>query len=457
MKTFIKKLKHNWKLFKLDDLLSKKYFETYTKNKELSFLYLKNITDHPNVLNNIYANEIIYGNLNKKKWTFIDLKDFKHYPVFNIIAIRGVIIVYFFNINDPCFLIQNYFYMDFFYFGRIKIKSLVEISPSMSGNRCHLPIIENNLNIINNIGLNAKKTTVFNKTTLFFGFVGNPGHHLWNEVSGLFYFLRKKNNIKLIDSIAIGKFDYFNIKKYLTDNYNIDIIDYNVSNSPVFLNMYPVFLNSLFIDEVTTKPLKSIMNIDTNYDILNNSKKIQIVLDIRTNSRIIVNIIELYKFIIKTIYEKIHSRYTLNIVFTGRFLSNLNNIDVDNDKEIKDQNAIADEIIKTCSNMTIEFDNLIGKYFENIIKHICNADLMIVIFGTSVPNLVNWICNTKTLGFVQPSNFHIYKNVQNIAIKNDAVIVPPEKCFKSVDKKGNCIIDLSIFYEYFYDIFIKLL
>ena len=294
MKTFIKKLKHNWKLFKLDDLLSKKYFETYTKNKELSFLYLKNITDHPNVLNNIYANEIIYGNLNKKKWTFIDLKDFKHYPVFNIIAIRGVIIVYFFNINDPCFLIQNYFYMDFFYFGRIKIKSLVEISPSISGNRCHLPIIENNLNIINNIGLNAKKTTVFNKTTLFFGFVGNPGHHLWNEVSGLFYFLREKNNIKLIDSIAIGKFDYFNIKKYLTDNYNIDIIDYNVSNSPVFLNMYPVFLNSLFIDEVTTKPLKYIMNIDTNYDILNNSKKIQIVLDIRTNSRIIVNIIELY-------------------------------------------------------------------------------------------------------------------------------------------------------------------
>ena len=62
MKTFIKMLEHDWKLFKLDDLSSKNYFEKYQKNQELSFLHVKNKTNHNNISNNIYANEIIYGN-----------------------------------------------------------------------------------------------------------------------------------------------------------------------------------------------------------------------------------------------------------------------------------------------------------------------------------------------------------------------------------------------------------
>jgi hypothetical protein len=457
MKTFMNALKYNWSLFKLDNVSSKNYFETYQKNKELHFLHEKNETNDPNILNNIYANEIIYGNLKKKVWTFIDLKDFKHYEVFNIIMLPGPIIIYFFNINDPCFLIQNYAYMDFFYFGRIKIKALVEISYSTSGNNLQLPVIENNLNIIYNIGLNTKTPVVFNKTILFFGFMNNPGHHLWNEISGLFYFLNEKNNINLIDSIAIGKYDFFNIKKYLTDVYNIKTINYNEDNYPVFLNIYPVFLYCIFIDNVTTNPLKRFMILDMPYTITNNSKKIQIVLDIRTNSRIILNITELYIFIIKTLYQEISSQYKLNIVFTGRFLTNLNNIDLNYDKEIHDQNLIVSKIINNFTDSNIVFDNLIGKSFENIINHVHNADLMIVIFGTSAPNLVNWICNTKTIGFVQPFNYHIYHSIQTICLKNDTCLAIPSNCFKSVDKNLNCIIDLTIFYEYFYNTFIKLL
>jgi hypothetical protein len=347
--------------------------------------------------------------------------------------------------------------MDFYYFGRIKIKALVEISYSTSGNNFQLTVIENNLNIIYSIGLNTKKPVVFNKTILFFGFIGNPGHHLWNEISGLFYFLNEKNNINLIDSIAIGKYDIFNIKKYLTDTYNIKTINYNEDNYPVFLNIYPVFFNSIFIDNVTTKPLKCFMNIVIPYSISNNLKNLQIVLDIRTNCRIILNIIELYIFTIKTLYLEIPSQYKLNIVFTGRFLTNLNNIDLTNDKEINDQNLIVNKIITNFTNTNIIFDNLIGKPFENIINHIHNADLMIVIFGTSAPNLVNWICNTKTIGFVQPFNYSVYNGIQNICIKNDTCIAIPANCFKGIDKNLNCIIDLTNFYEYFYNYFIKLL
>jgi hypothetical protein len=457
MKTFIKNLEHNWMLFKLDDLSSKNYFETYQKNKELNFLHQKNKTNHPNISNNIYANEIIYGNLKKKKWTFIDLKDFKYYSVFNIVMLPGPIIIFFFNIDDPCFIIQNYCYMDFFYFGRIKKKALIEISSSTSGNFRQLPIIEKNLNLIYNIGLNTKIPVIFNKTILFFGFINNVGHYLWNELSGLFYFLNETKNISLIDSVAIGPYDFFNIKKYLSDTYKLKTINFNVEEYPLYFNIYPVYFNSVFIDNVNIKPLKSFMNIDTNKNILDNSNNLQIVLDVRTKRRVIINIIELYTFIIETLYKEIPSRYKLNIVFTGRFLTNLNDINIVTDQEIIEQNLIVRKIISKFTNSNILFNNLIGKSFENIIKNIHKSDLMIVIFGTSAPNLINWICNTKTIGFVQPFHYSTYTSTQSLCINNVTCFDIPSNCFKMVDENLDCIIDLPKFYEYFYNIFIKLL
>ena len=457
---FIQKLKYDWNLFKIDEITSKNYFETYQKNGELQYLHdwVSLIPSNTNINNNIYANEIIYGNLKQKDWSFVDLNDNKHYKVFNIIMISYLTVVFFFNIDNPCFLIQNYGYMDFFYFGRIKKRALIEISLSTSGNYLELPLIENNLNIIYRAGLNIRTSGLkFSKKMLYFGMISNIGHHLWNEISGLFHFLNNKNNIDLIDGIVIGPYDFFNIQKYVTDIYHIKTIKFDVINFPLYLNTYPVFLNSIIIDDICTAPLKYIMNIGIEDNIPSILDNLQIVLDIRTNCRIILNIVEFYVFLIKTLYDNTKSKYKLNIVFTGRFLTNLNDINIDTDTEILNQNKIVSNILSNFKNSNIRFDNLIGKCFNTIINHIHKADLMIVIFGTSAPNLVNWICKTKTIGFVQPSNYNVYYSIQHLVLKNETCLVIPTKCFESVDENNNCVIHLINFYNYFYDIFIKFL
>ena len=348
--------------------------------------------------------------------------------------------------------------MDFFYFGRIKKKALIEISLSTSGNYLELPLIENNLNIIYRTGLNIRTLGLkFGKKMLYFGMISNIGHHLWNEISGLFHFLNNKNNIDLIDGIVIGPYDFFNIQKYVTDIYHIKTIKFDVINFPLYLNTYPVFLNSIIIDDICTTPLKYIMNIGIEDNIHSISDNLQIVLDIRTNCRIILNIVEFYVFLIKTLYDNTKSKYKLNIVFTGRFLTNLNDINIDTDTEILNQNKIVSNILSNFKISNIRFDNLIGKSFNTIINCIHKADLMIVIFGTSAPNLVNWICKTKTIGFVQPSNYNVYYSIQHLVLKNETCLVIPTKCFESVDEHNNCVIHLINFYNYFYDIFIKLL
>ena len=94
---FIKKLKYDWNLFKIDEITSKNYFETYQKNDELQYLHdwASLIPSNTNINNNIYANEIIYGNLKQKEWSFVDLNDNKHYKVFNIIMISYLSVVFF--------------------------------------------------------------------------------------------------------------------------------------------------------------------------------------------------------------------------------------------------------------------------------------------------------------------------------------------------------------------------
>ena len=74
---FIQKLKYDWNLFKIDEITSKNYFETYQKNDELQYLHdwASLIPSNTNINNNIYANEIIYGNLKQKDWSFVDLND----------------------------------------------------------------------------------------------------------------------------------------------------------------------------------------------------------------------------------------------------------------------------------------------------------------------------------------------------------------------------------------------
>lgn len=455
---YVKNLKFGWKLFNLNKIVSEIYLNNYKENVEL-----ENIKSYYNFNDKnldykakqvLLSNQYIYSNLKKKKWTFIDFIDNKEYDVFNIIMLSPRIIIYFFNINNPCFLIQNYCYMSFFYFGRVKQKNIIQLFLSSLGNELDIQIIEEHLNFIYNIGINSKSID-FNKKMYFFGMISNVGHHLWNEVSGLIHFIDNKKNIELIDGVVIGPFDFFNIEKYLNDTYNIKTVKFNVNNYPICLNIYPVSMNSIILDNKCETIIKKILNYTPIPQKIINLKKKQFVFDIRTFSRVILNISEVYSYIIHEIYNLLlEKKYILNIVFTGRFLTNLNDINISTDKEIIAQNKIANEIIKNCKDMNIIFDNLIGKSFNNIINYISEAELMIITFGTSAPNLVNWIHNTKIIAFIQSSNFHVFKNIQYDVLQKKNCLFVPYNCFKTNNNK-DIIINSKLFYNFLYDVFLK--
>jgi hypothetical protein len=452
-------LKYDWKLFKMDKIMSDKYFDNYKKSNELEYIRCwknnvetKTLLVHPNIINNFNANHITYGNLKKTNCSFFDIIDNKEYDVFNVVMLSPHIIVFFFNVNNPCFLIQNYCYMDFFYFGRIKRKIITEISLSTSGNQLDLEVIQNNLNFIYNIGINNKITNLKKKMYLF-GMLSNIGHHLWNEVSGILHFLDNKKNIEFIDAVTIGPYDFFNMEKYLNDN-GIKTAKYNVNQYPIVLNVYPVLMNSIIFNGKCKPKIKRVLNYSPQIVDCLQIKRKQIVFDIRSCSRVILNIIEVFSYVINNIYKLIGDKYILNIVFTGRFTTHLNNINIVTDQEILDQNNIVNKITGLCNNTNIIFDNLIGKKFTEIANHISNADLMILMFGTSSPNLISWIFDTKCIVFVQPINYHTYKNISACFLDKKNWSNIPDNCFDCFDNH-NIIVNQELFYEYLYTYFLK--
>ena len=96
------------------------------------------------------------------------------------------------------------------YIGYIKQKTLIQINHYPVGGEMDLPIIEKY------IGRITKSSRMPNrfvyKQFIFFGFISNVGHHLWNELSGLNIFLQNKNLFEKIDGICVGPYDHFNIK-----------------------------------------------------------------------------------------------------------------------------------------------------------------------------------------------------------------------------------------------------
>jgi hypothetical protein len=203
------------------------------------------------------------------------------------------------------------------------------------------------------------------------------------------------------------------------------------------------------LDNNCKTTIKEILDYKPQNTICLHNKKKLFVFDIRTFSRVILNITETFSFIINKIYELLGNKYIINIVFTGRFLTNLNDIDILTDKEVIYQNNIVNNIINNCKYTNIIFDNLIGKKFNYIINYVSNADLMIVIYGTSAPNLINWICNTKVFGFVQPINYNIYKSHFDVLEMKNVHDVS-NNCFKTLNN-NDIIVNPKLFYEFLCD------
>jgi hypothetical protein len=415
-----------WKLFTLSKEDSLKYFEYSNKNNvTLEELNIPNTeVNNCNYIN--LTNKILYSILSNDNMKFLSIIDDTFYEVYNIIFNYkdAPIILYYCNINDPFILVQTSSYMDFEYIIYINNKEIINISKSTAVDGYYLPEIFESLKI--------KNTTTYNENKfikhLFFGFNHNTGHHIWNEISGLFYFLQNKKYHDKINGIIIGPYDSFNIKTYLKNNTNINVIDFNdffgkcYHNCNINLNnIFPVFLNSYYID----KNIKNIINpivLQENNEINN---ILEVSIDIRATRRYLINQDIFYTKLIQNLIDN-YNNYLVKINFIGCFETNINFITSDNIEYIE-QNKIANNIIQNFSNNeNVIFENFIGKKFCSIVNSTINSKLFISSFGTSVSNLMNWIYNTKQIVF-GPLDSYNWLFIQYNILKNfDVIAVPKE-------------------------------
>ena len=421
---FIQNLQNNWKLFKSRIEDSKKFFNKFVPNEELRetrkyFTNIKSDIDSNNLLNIFNTNEIIYNNIkkNNKKWMFYDFFKNKHFEVYNILFFNNETVIFIINKQNPTFIVQNYAYMTINYIGYIKQKTLIQINHYPVGGEMDLPIIEKY------IGRITKSSRVSNrfvyKQIIFFGFISNVGHHLWNELSGLNIFLQNKNLFEKIDGICIGPYDHFNIKDYLKQNYNFTIIMYNNTDIQS-LNIFPIFLNSVILDNNIPKIFNKIIN----YKIVpKESNTLEFALEIRTYSRILINTHSLYVNIINSIYYKYNSKYKIKIFFLGRFSTNYNSINCENDTECIEQNNLVLKIMNQVNNNDIIFENLIGQHFSLIFNKTMNTTYNIVIAGTSMSTLMNWVYNKKVIVMCSGLMYNLANSFVNCLQKDEDIII----------------------------------
>jgi len=437
--TFIRNLKNNWKLFKSTIENSNVFFNNYITNEELteSRNYFDSIKT-PSVASTntsyiLKTNEIIYNNIKNddKKWYFYDFLRNKKFEVYNIIFITDCIVIFIINRENPRFIVQNFAYLEIYYIGYIRKRALIQINHSTSGADLQLSIIEKYIPLITNCSLSSNNCLLY-KQFIFFGFIGNIGHHLFNEVSGLNIFLQQNANIfDKIDGICIGPYDHFNMEDYLKKNYNFKIIKYN-NNYIQSLNIFPIFLNSFILD----KNIPEIFNKIIDYNGFSKQlDTLEIALDIRTCSRVLINIIPLYVNIINGIYEKYNSKYKIKIYFLGRFSTNVTTINPCDDKEFIQQNNTVLKILNNVNNNDIIFDNLIGKHFSLIFNKIMTTDCNICVAGSSISNLINWIYKKKTIALCCKSFYTLVQDIQYDCLQNYDVILPPIEYVKDSD---NC-------------------
>jgi hypothetical protein len=442
-----------WSIYKLHFHISIDYYKL--KNNYLledSYKHNENINIQ-NIDSIIKTNEILYDNLNEEIFYFEDIIDKKKYNVFNINYSDNTIIFYC-RKEDPFFFIQNWIYKDFFYYGNLNKKILIQLTHSTAGNETIFYFIPP---MIYNINYNY---VINNKKYLLFGFINNVGHHVWQEISGLINFLKYKENHNKIDGIIIGNYDYFNIKKILKEKFNFKIIeDYNLYNN-IILDFYPVFLRTFFFNYEELIPFfNDLINfqnerIEDKDELMHFSYEkdlITFVLDIRTNSRILIFIENFYVFLIQHIYGIYSIKYKIKIIFTGRFLTKLNNIDLNNDIDYKKQINIVNDIITRLDNNDILFENLIGKDFFYIIQKTINSNIFIATGGTSYVNLINWIYNKKCIFFFNTNLYKLYTNIQFEVIKNNNAFFTPIECIKNIN--ADFQIDYILFLDYFLRIF----
>ena len=458
-KTFVRDFNtndFNCKIYRIDDREeSLKYFNTSNKNnvtnKELNLPETE--IEHCNYIN--LSNKILYSIMKDECIEFLNVYDNKFYKVYNIFFnYRDCpVILYYCNKDDPFIIIQTSSYMDFQYIFYLNKKEIIHISHSTSNHEYYFDDIFNTINYATNI-INPNLHVNNFKKYLFFGFTMNVGHHLWNEVSALYYFLENKDYYDKIHGIIIGPADPFNIECILRTKYtNFKIIKFTDifgscrHNNYINLNdIFPVCLNNFFIDK-NIKNLLGYNNIITN-DIINNNV-LEISIDIRTFRRYLINQDTFYTNLIKKMLED-YKNHTIKINFLGYFQTNTNIININTNEECIAQNKIVCSIIQNFNEYkNIIFNNFIGDHFSSIKNNTIKSKLFLATCGTCSSNLLNWIYNVKTLT-IGPVEAYDWIVIQYDVLKNyDATCSPKEYTLTNNGLQEPFNIDFDLYYEFF--------
>jgi len=244
-------------------------------------------------------------------------------------------------------------------------------------------------NVINNI--NFEKTH-YNETQNYIsyaiGIMHNPGHYFWNEIIGLMMLI-DNNLLDNIDEFLIYKYDYLKIGDILKNRFNkrVTYIE-DLDKHNITCNVTKHFVDNKLIDT-----FKTLYNLNVPNKISND---INILFDLRSNSRVWLNQTIIIKNIIYQLKQR-YGDYNINFYISG-FYNHLKSPDhnYNTDKEVTQQNAIFNEIQRV---FDFKIYNLINKTLPEIVNVLLDVDLVIGNSGSGAMFMSAAIFNKHVIAF----------------------------------------------------------
>jgi tetratricopeptide (TPR) repeat protein len=227
------------------------------------------------------------------------------------------------------------------------------------------------------------------------GILANPGHYLWNEVSGIDY-IYKNGTLENVDKFIVGPYEYFYIDDIFPEIPSEKIIrvsDHHESLRKIILenNFFPLTLTDYYIEEEVAKRIykSSIKKCSQSFlQKVEAAKKHSPLLwiTLRNYKRKWISQVEG----IANIINSLHSEYpNLGVVFDGWSLTER---DMGNyDPMIATEKACLEQIL-TLLPTTIKTYSTIGCPLYETVVWADAIDLYIAPFGTGM-SFVVWIAN----------------------------------------------------------------
>lgn len=273
------------------------------------------------------------------------------------------------------------------------------------------------INILSNIITNVSKIrtidfTKFEKKNItHFSFQQILGHQLFNEMTGLFI-LNYFGLEKYIDTVLIGKKNFFYIDKFFDSNkiefvYNNILIDDQYGRGIVFK------YNHYFISDKCVNFIHTYIQNNFHYDenFINEIQYIKsfypiINITLRTKTNVMYN----QATVISEVINKLTEKYPNSFFFLDGFCNgnenNENNENCEN-SDVDEYNKVVNDIVQNIK--TENYKNLINLKLHELLEYYKTASFSMYQLG-SICCLSAWLCNVDGIEFGR-KNIIIYESI----------------------------------------------